>query len=141
MGLARVERIQELLPHLHGHARQRRCELLWDAQPPATVIAVDDASRLLNDALRAYLEAAAWRPGRLRTKVDICPCDVCAVRFHALTVPLIADGFGVVMVPALPSTVTSCPGCSRTVASPVATAECRTREPLGRHGRRGCRCR
>jgi hypothetical protein len=31
----------------------------------------------------------------LRTKVDICPYDVCAVRFHALTVPLIADGFGV----------------------------------------------
>jgi hypothetical protein len=32
------------LPHLHGHARQRRCELLRDAQPPAMMIAVDDAS-------------------------------------------------------------------------------------------------
>jgi hypothetical protein len=42
--LASVERIQELLPHLHGHARQRRCELLRDAQPPAMMIAVDDAS-------------------------------------------------------------------------------------------------
>ena len=44
MGLASVERIQELLPHLHGHAMQRRCELLRDAQPPAMMIAVDDAS-------------------------------------------------------------------------------------------------
>ena len=44
MGFASVERIQELLPHLHGHARQRRCELLWDAQPPAMMIAVDEAS-------------------------------------------------------------------------------------------------
>jgi hypothetical protein len=44
VGLASVERIQELLPHLHGHARQRRCELLRDAQPPAMIIAVDDAS-------------------------------------------------------------------------------------------------
>ena len=44
MGLASVERIHELLPHLHGHARQRRCELLRDAQPPAMMIAVDDAS-------------------------------------------------------------------------------------------------
>jgi hypothetical protein len=44
VGLASVERIQELLPHLHGHARQRRCELLRDAQPQAMIIAVDDVS-------------------------------------------------------------------------------------------------
>jgi hypothetical protein len=44
VGLASVERIQELSPHLQGHARQRRCDLLRDAQPPAMMIAVDDAS-------------------------------------------------------------------------------------------------
>jgi len=42
--LASVERIQELLLHLHGHAGQRRCELVRRAQPPAMMIAVDAAS-------------------------------------------------------------------------------------------------
>jgi hypothetical protein len=42
--LASVERIKELLPHLHGHAAQRRCELVRRAQPPAMMIAVDAAS-------------------------------------------------------------------------------------------------
>jgi len=41
--LASVERIKELLPHLHGHAAQRRCELVRRAQPPAMMIAVDAA--------------------------------------------------------------------------------------------------
>src|SRR5688500_15009040 len=43
-GLRQRRTHQELLPHLHYHARQRRCELLRYAQPPAMMIAVDDAS-------------------------------------------------------------------------------------------------
>ena len=39
-----LERIQELLPHPHGHPGQRRYELVRDAQPPAMMIAVDDDS-------------------------------------------------------------------------------------------------
>jgi hypothetical protein len=34
LGLASVERIQELLPRRHGHAGQGCCELVWDAKPP-----------------------------------------------------------------------------------------------------------
>jgi hypothetical protein len=63
VGLASVERIHELLPHLHGHARQPRCELLRDAQPPAMMIAVEDASGIAIALITSRTRRRA-KPGR-----------------------------------------------------------------------------